>query len=1282
VIQFSGPTHTSAYSSNAFVTTWQTDNPWTSSDTQVTIPVNPNFTYDYDIDCDDDGTFEMTGATTSYTCTYPSAGNYTIAIEGTYPSFYLNNEWDKDKLLTVEQWGTQIWQTLDRAFWGASNLTTTSVIDTPDLSNVTNMSFMFLNAISFNQDISDWNMSWVESILWMFQGASSFNTSLIEWDTSSVINMLDVFRSNTAFNQDLSSWNTSNVTNMGYMFYWAIAFNNGWQPLVQSTWWWNTSNVSSMSNMFRNATSFNQDISSWDIPNVSNMSAIFDQSALSTDNYDNTLIWRVNQSNTPSDITLGANWLTYCDSSTARSTLINQFNWDFNDSGIDPNCQNLSETEIICSDGTDDDWDWLIDCLDSDCNGIDWCEYNAEVSCDDTIDNDWDWLSNCNDSDCSDTVHCLYSWTEMCSDTLVSHWDFNEWSWTNISDNKWNNNWTLSNESTRNSNCILWNCLDLSWGDYSVSIPHDTSLNQSSSFTASLWINPNTLNWYQAIYSKWITPRPLSIWLRNDKIEIRYTNIDRQESGHITSNTGVVIDSWSHIALSYDWNNMYLYINGVLDNNETAIQAEINESNDLYFWQRWDNSYYYDWKIDEIKIFDTYLPEQAIQDIYSNSCSQPTWNNTPPTTTNDTYTLSCAWSATIDVLANDNDLDDDPLTVTLLSQPDNWTATVENNQVVITWWSICDTTSFTYQIDDGNGWTTTWTITQQWECDGCTQTNEDLALISWSLVDQDSNYLYFDFSVQNQGNISFTTGEEELILSSSTLNIICTIDWSNTLELWTYAWSWVVLNAWDIYEFNNTTTVQEASFIHTPWDYILECTTDYYNNLNETDEQNNSINIAITIPEIAQDTDNDGIPNATDTDVDGDNIDNDVDDDDDGDTIPDTIEWTEDTDNDGLPNNIDTDSDNDGIDDNIEGSIDTDSDTIPDFIDDDSDDDGMLDSEEHTAPNNGDANFDTIRDAIQNGVKSFIPTQNTAVTETIDVKTANIWSNVVPVVIDKYTQTIQKDTYDHIFGLNEIELNVDIGWTATVVIYYHGIDDIESYVYRKYVNGLGWNTFPITYHNTNWVPSIQLVLVDWGAGDSDWIANGVIKDPGWLWEVITTQRSWSTKIISKTSSSSSSSSSTSSKSDSSTNNLQTPNDSDEETQKENSDEHNSSIIINQTWIDRHAYFVQKRQKEQDSNLGNIAENLYNYSSRRKIEVINKMKDDKMFVQINRLDTWNHMLFFTLLEANMEQKGHTAAGSLVQTIQWNVNKYSQNEFENVWLEKEVIYKSIQYILKHY
>ena len=67
----------------------------------------------------------------------------------------------------------------------------------------------------------------------------------------------------SGFNQDLSSWDVSNVTNMSDMFDYAYSFN---QDLSA----WDVSNVTNMSEMFYYASSFNQDLSAWDVSNVTN----------------------------------------------------------------------------------------------------------------------------------------------------------------------------------------------------------------------------------------------------------------------------------------------------------------------------------------------------------------------------------------------------------------------------------------------------------------------------------------------------------------------------------------------------------------------------------------------------------------------------------------------------------------------------------------------------------------------------------------------------------------------------------------------------------------------------------------------------------------------------------------------------------------------------------------------------------------------------------------------------------------------------------------------------
>ena len=138
-----------------------------------------------------------------------------------------------------------------------------------DTSNVTNMQNMFFGAESFNMNIGNWDTSNVTNMDGMFLRALSFNQVIDSWDTSKVTDMRFMFNTATSFNQDISSWNTSNVTNMQHMFDNATSFN-------QDIGGWDTSNVTNMISMFDTATSFNQDIGGWDTSNVNRMGSMFD----------------------------------------------------------------------------------------------------------------------------------------------------------------------------------------------------------------------------------------------------------------------------------------------------------------------------------------------------------------------------------------------------------------------------------------------------------------------------------------------------------------------------------------------------------------------------------------------------------------------------------------------------------------------------------------------------------------------------------------------------------------------------------------------------------------------------------------------------------------------------------------------------------------------------------------------------------------------------------------------------------------------------------------------
>ena len=147
-----------------------------------------------------------------------------------------------------------------------------------DVSQVTDMGFMFTLASAFNQDIGLWDVSNVRDMAFMFYGAYVFNQDIGSWDVGNVTNMAFMFQFATIFNQDIGLWDVSNVRDMALMFYGASVFNQdigSWERNSDPNDISTLANVTDMQAMFSRAYVFNQDIGSWNVGNVINMSAMF-----------------------------------------------------------------------------------------------------------------------------------------------------------------------------------------------------------------------------------------------------------------------------------------------------------------------------------------------------------------------------------------------------------------------------------------------------------------------------------------------------------------------------------------------------------------------------------------------------------------------------------------------------------------------------------------------------------------------------------------------------------------------------------------------------------------------------------------------------------------------------------------------------------------------------------------------------------------------------------------------------------------------------------------------
>ncbi|BCU83696.1 BspA family leucine-rich repeat surface protein [Mycoplasma mycoides] len=158
-------------------------------------------------------------------------------------------------------------------------------------SKVTNMEGMFGLTKSFDQDISNWDVSNVKNFKNMFDRAKKFNNKNkpLNWNSKlkSAKNMQGMFKSTDLFNQDISDWDLSNVTNISQMFSESKSFNKNISK-------WDVSNVKDMSKLFENAYAFNNGEKPLDwghkLKSIKNMSSMFNGASKFTHNLSSWLM--------------------------------------------------------------------------------------------------------------------------------------------------------------------------------------------------------------------------------------------------------------------------------------------------------------------------------------------------------------------------------------------------------------------------------------------------------------------------------------------------------------------------------------------------------------------------------------------------------------------------------------------------------------------------------------------------------------------------------------------------------------------------------------------------------------------------------------------------------------------------------------------------------------------------------------------------------------------------------------------------------------------------------
>ena len=307
-----------------FLSTWRV----LADGETITLPLVSGYNYNFTVNWGDGNLSEITAHDDAdKTHTYTTAADYNLVIDGLLEAWSFNDTGDKDKILSVEDFGDLGYKNLFGAFQGCANL---AAFEGGITSDVTNMRSMFHDATNATPSLSNWNVSKVTNMTDMFNGATSANPNVSGWNVSKVTYMNGMFLGATNATPSLSNWNVSKVTNMASMFAGATSAN----PNVSS---WDVSKVTNMNGMFFNASNANPDMSSWNVSAVTDMGFMFDNSALSTANYDALLINLATNTNNAlvTGVALGASGIMYSsdDAETARNTLKNDRGWTITDAG-------------------------------------------------------------------------------------------------------------------------------------------------------------------------------------------------------------------------------------------------------------------------------------------------------------------------------------------------------------------------------------------------------------------------------------------------------------------------------------------------------------------------------------------------------------------------------------------------------------------------------------------------------------------------------------------------------------------------------------------------------------------------------------------------------------------------------------------------------------------------------------------------------------------------------------------------------------------------------------
>ena len=224
---------------------------------------------------------------------------------------------------------------------------------------------------------------------------------------------------------------------------------------------------------------------------------------------------------------------------------------------------------------------------------------------------------------------------------LVGYWSFNEGTSTIATDFSGNGNrgvlTNIANPPTSTSgwtNGKIGQALNFDGSNDFVTIPDASSLKPVTTISYSAWVYPRAIGSAQSIFEKGNTNTAgYALVITSGG---KFCPAIKTTSGHMqgSSNTNVQLNTWQHIAATYDGTTLTFYLNGVKDTLITAGCGILNNTGDithdtsaLTFGMRTGATLPFDGLIDDVRIYNRVLNADEVKALYDSGAVKHTTPN-------------------------------------------------------------------------------------------------------------------------------------------------------------------------------------------------------------------------------------------------------------------------------------------------------------------------------------------------------------------------------------------------------------------------------------------------------------------------------------------------------------------------------------------------------------------------------------------------------------------------------------------------------------------------------